>query len=190
MGRAEYRNVFRRGQRKAVAASVVDRVLTFLGFEEVEEEVADGEDSMSAHEVADKAPPLRGRKRSPRPRHSAAEERAPQVEREQRSNVVRSGNVARLIPSFPGMVVASPKRFEDAQEVADNLRAGKPVILQVEGMDGEIAKKIVHFLMGAVYALGGELHRIGAVVLFVPAGVEVTLPLSLRMAEREVPPHA
>ncbi len=173
-----------------MAASVVDRVLTFLGFEEVEEEVADGEESASVmQELPDKEQPMRGRKRSPRPRHQAAEARAPQTEREPRSNVVRSGNVARLVPSFPGMVVASPKRFEDAQEVADNLRSGKPVILQVEGMDSENAKKIVHFLMGAVYALGGELHRIGPVVLFVPAGVEVTLPLSLRMAERDVPTH-
>jgi cell division inhibitor SepF len=100
----------------------------------------------------------------------------------------RSGNVTRLVAALPGMVVVAAHRFEDAQEGADHLKTGRPVILHLEGLDHEVGQRIVNFLMGAAYALGGEMHRIGQIVLFVPAGVEVTIPLSLRMAEREGKP--
>lgn len=175
-----------------MAGKVLDRVLTFLGFEEIEEEeVAVSGTALPVHgtDAAPQDPVVSGRRaargRRPVPSSSDAE---PEF-RAARTGVVRSGNVSRLVPSFPGMVVATPRRFEDAQESADNLKMGKPVILQVDGMEPDMAKRIIHFLMGATYVLGGEMHRIGPIVLFVPAGVEVTLPLGVRMAERDAQSH-
>lgn len=94
--------------------------------------------------------------------------------------------VTRLAPAPPpGLVVSAPRRFEEAQEAADHLKAGKPVILHLDGMERDLAQRLINFLAGSVYALGGEMHRVGAVVIFAPAGMEVTLPISLRMAERD-----
>ena len=184
-----------------MAAGMWDRMLAFLGFEEdVDEEeaeavVASGRAASGLGAYADRtvmgmahgesAPAVGGRgdlgrRRAPRPRGNVADDRAADGR-----SLVRSGNVTRLVNSVAGIVVSSPRRFEDSQESADHLKAGQPVILHLDGMDRELAQKVINFLAGSVYALGGEMHRVGSVVVFVPAGIEVTLPLSLRMAERD-----
>jgi cell division inhibitor SepF len=162
---------------------VWDRLLAFLGFEEEAEE---GEEPATA------AVPLAAVQGGAyRASDAVASHRRPRgLRAEDRSEVRATGaprgaTVTRLVAGVPGVVVSAPKRFEDAQEAADHLRAGKPVILHVEGMDRELTQRLVNFLAGSTYALGGEMHRIGSVVLFAPAGVEVTLPISLRLAERE-----
>lgn len=170
-----------------VAAGMWDRMLAFLGFEEEPEEeeeavavslpvLASAAQGGGVAGVREEA--LRRRAGSVRPVRSA-------WSAEDRGVAPGRGNVTRLVPAFPGFVVAAPKRFEEAQEVADSLKAGKPVLLHLEGAERELAQRLVNFLAGSVYALGGEMHRVGAAVLFVPAGVEVSLPLSLRMGERD-----
>ncbi len=175
-----------------VAAGMWDRMLAFLGFEEEEEDVEE-EQSVALAAVTAAAPrqaQLGGREDLPRRRTMATvrtarsgwsgEDRGA----EYRSGTGRGATVTRLVPGFPGLVVAAPRRFEESQEAADHLKAGKPVLLHLEGVERELAQRLINFLAGSVYALGGEMHRVGAAVLFVPAGIDVTLPLSLRMGER------
>ena len=169
-------------------AGVWDRFLGFLGFEEetavdeVEPAVAlaaQGGGGGAALRLHDDVPVMR----RVRPGRVAgwAEER------ESRAAVAPrgGGTVTRLVTGVPGVVVVAPKKFEDAQEAADHLRAGKPVILHIEGMDRDLTQRLVNFLAGSTYALSGEMHRVGSIVLFVPAGIEVTLPFSMRISERE-----
>ncbi len=183
-----------------MAAGMWDRMLAFLGFEEdVEEEeevavAATGRAASGLGAYADRtamgmahsepATAVGGRgeaaRRRGRPRGSLSDDRSADGR-----SLVRSGNVTRLVNNVAGIVVSAPRRFEDSQESADHLKAGQPVILHLDGMDRELAQKVINFLAGSVYALGGEMHRVGSVVVFVPAGIEMTLPLSLRMAERD-----
>ncbi len=167
-------------------AAVWDRVLAFLGYEEEPEEEDVAEEVAPAVAVAARyaAPVSRADsvRRRPSGRPAWGEDRPERGERLSG----RPATVTRLVPSgFPGMVVASPKRFEEAEETVAHLKAGKPVLLHTDGLDRELGQRLVTFLMGGVCALGGEMHRVGSVFLFVPAGVEVTLPLALRIGERE-----
>ncbi len=170
-------------------AGVWDRLLGFLGFEE---EVEEPEEETAVPLAAQGGgTPLRLREQAPAARRvraarpaswtGAAEERS----EPRGAQASRGATVTRLVAGLPGVVVSAPKRFEDAQEAADHLRAGKPVILHADGLDRELTQRLVNFLAGSTYALGGEMHRVGSVVLFAPAGVEVTLPFSLRMSERD-----
>jgi cell division inhibitor SepF len=168
-------------------AGVWDRLLGLLGFEEELDE-PEAEAAMPLAAQGGGAPVrLREPAAAPRrvrparaPAWNPSEERA-----EARTAATPRATVTRLVAGLPGVVVSAPKRFEDAQEAADHLRAGKPVILHADGLDRELTQRLVNFLAGSTYALGGEMHRVGSVVLFAPAGVEVTLPFSLRMSERE-----
>lgn len=182
-----------------MAAGMWDRMLAFLGFEEEmdeEEEVAAGRTASALGAYVDRAAVGVGAHESVAAvggRVDAARRRTGRAQRggfgDERAGegraLVRSGNVTRLVPTVAGIVVSAPRRFEDSQESADHLKAGQPVILHLDGMDRELAQKVINFLAGSVYALGGEMHRVGSVVVFVPAGIDVTLPLSLRMAERD-----
>ena len=172
-----------------MAAGMWDRMLAFLGFEEEPEEaeveeapIAAAVGTGSRGYVRHEAPPLPERRARRVQRPAAPEERA------EVRGYTRSGNITHLVQGLPGLVVEAPRRFEDAQEAADHLKAGRPVILHLEGLDREVGQRIVNFLMGAAYALGGAMHRVGAIILFAPAGVEVSIPLSLRLSDRDGKP--
>ncbi|MBX6378452.1 MAG: cell division protein SepF [Clostridia bacterium] len=137
-------------------ASLWDRVLDALGFEAVAEE---GEpDVVGRPEPVTRdgqSPPLRGSRRAGRGRL-----------------VSLPGGQAALPVSRVG--VYKPKGLDDAQAIADELRARRPVVVNLQGLDHEVAQRILNFISGVLYALDGEALRVGAaVVLAVPGGVEV-----------------
>ncbi len=162
-----------------------DRMLAFLGFEE-EQEGEEEEGVVSSVPAAVPATARHETRRRPPVRASRgvfADEPAPVAGR----TPPRGGGatVTRIAGPALGIVVSAPKRFEEAQEVADHLKGGQPVVLHLDGMERDLAQRLINFLAGSVYALGGEMHRVGSVVLFAPSGVEVTLPIALRIAERD-----
>ncbi len=73
------------------------------------------------------------------------------------------------------VLLAAPKNFESAQEIADYMRDGQPVLMNFEGTDYDIARRIVDFISGVAYAMGGNIKKVGqGVFLCAPHEVEVT----------------
>lgn len=73
------------------------------------------------------------------------------------------------------VVVIEPKSFDEAQGIIDDLRDGRAVIINFEDTDRELARRIIDFISGGVYALDGSTEKISNYVfLFVPKGVEIT----------------
>ncbi len=67
------------------------------------------------------------------------------------------------------VVVVHPESFEDSKEIADHLKTKKPIVVNLEKIDAEVAKKIIDFLSGAVYALDGNIQKISkGIFLIVP----------------------
>ncbi len=74
------------------------------------------------------------------------------------------------------VVVVKPQSFDEVDGIADNLRRGRSVVLNVEGVDTVLARRLLDFMSGASYGLGGITQRVGGgVFLFVPADVDVDL---------------
>ncbi|KRL63475.1 cell division protein SepF [Lactobacillus psittaci] len=75
-----------------------------------------------------------------------------------RNNVVsiKSG----ITPSSQ-IVLYEPRVYSDAKEVAQNLLNNKAVIINFSRMDDDSARRIVDFITGTVYALNGEIQRVG-----------------------------
>jgi len=72
------------------------------------------------------------------------------------------------------VVVQKPTSFEDVQAVADCLKDRRPVILSVEAVPKEVARRLVDFVSGAAYALDGRMHRLGeSLFLFTPSNVGI-----------------
>ncbi|HHU63841.1 MAG TPA: cell division protein SepF [Clostridiales bacterium] len=73
------------------------------------------------------------------------------------------------------IVLYQPFSYEDCQNIVDNLRNRKPVIVNLESMDVELAKKTLNFLSGAVYALDGVIQKISKVIfLLAPNNVDIS----------------
>lgn len=60
------------------------------------------------------------------------------------------------------LMLISPSDFDEAADIADNLKDRRAVLMNVEKADGETARRLVDFLSGVVYALGGKIMRISA----------------------------
>lgn len=73
------------------------------------------------------------------------------------------------------VLVVEPRSFEEVQTIVDQMRSRRPVILNLESLDKDLAQKILNFLNGAIYALGGETQRVAAgIFFFAPQGVDIS----------------
>lgn len=72
------------------------------------------------------------------------------------------------------MVVIEPKSIDECRKLIDNLRANKPVIINLEKVETDLARKMFDFLSGATYALRGNIQRINQnIYLFAPHNVNI-----------------
>ena len=64
-----------------------------------------------------------------------------------------------------------PRRFDQAQEVADKFKEGQPVIMNLEGSEREVARRLIDFASGICYALDGSMEKVatGVYLLKPPA---------------------
>lgn len=72
------------------------------------------------------------------------------------------------------MVVIEPKSLDECRKLVDNLRARKPVIINLEKVETDLARKMFDFLGGATYALSGTVQRINQnIYIFAPNNVNI-----------------
>jgi FtsZ-interacting cell division protein YlmF len=72
------------------------------------------------------------------------------------------------------MVVIEPKNIGECRKLIDNLKANKPVIINLEKVETDLARKMFDFLSGATYALSGNIQRINQnIYLFAPHNVNI-----------------
>jgi cell division inhibitor SepF len=78
-----------------------------------------------------------------------------------------------------------PKSFNDAQQVADQFKDSIPVILNPQGTDTDLSKRLIDFASGLTYALDGGMQRIAdKVFLLTPRNVEVSAEERARLIEK------
>ncbi len=72
------------------------------------------------------------------------------------------------------MILLEPRAFSEAQTIADYLKSRNTVVVNLKRVTPEIAKRIVDFLSGSVYAIGGDLQKLGnGIFLCTPNNVNV-----------------
>ena len=71
--------------------------------------------------------------------------------------------------------VVEPRGFNDAQEVGDRLKAGQPVIINLQGIDNDLKRRLIDFSSGLTYAISGTMSRVSdQVFLLTPSNTEVS----------------
>jgi cell division inhibitor SepF len=85
------------------------------------------------------------------------------------------------------ITIVEPRMYSEVQEIADILLREESVVLNFFRMDEEQAKRIVDFLTGTVYALGGDIQRIGnEIFLCTPENVSIDSALTDSMREKNL----
>jgi cell division inhibitor SepF len=78
-----------------------------------------------------------------------------------------------------------PRGFNDAQQIADRFKQDIPVILNLQGSDADLSKRLIDFASGLTYALDGGMQRVAdKVFLLTPRNVEVSAEERARLLER------
>lgn len=71
--------------------------------------------------------------------------------------------------------VIKPNSMEDTREIADTLLDNCTVLLNLEGIDVEVAQRVIDFSSGTCYALGGSLQKVSSYIfVMTPANVDIT----------------
>jgi cell division inhibitor SepF len=78
-----------------------------------------------------------------------------------------------------------PKSFNDAQDVADKFKESIPVIINLQGAEADLSKRLIDFASGLTYALDGGMQRIAdKEFLLTPRNVEVSAEERARLIEK------
>lgn len=71
--------------------------------------------------------------------------------------------------------VIKPTSVEDAREITETLLANRTVVLNMEGLDVDIAQRIIDFTSGSCYAISGNLQKISNFIFIItPASVDIS----------------
>lgn len=97
------------------------------------------------------------------------------------------GSAVRPIPAIAKAKphVVSPTSFTEAQDVADRFKGSQPVIINLQGADRDLSRRLIDFASGLCYGLGGQMERVAdQVYLLTPSDVEVSDEERRRLQER------
>lgn len=82
------------------------------------------------------------------------------------------------------VVIAEPRVYAEAQDISEHLKNKRAIIVNLQRIDREAGIRIIDFLSGTVYALGGDIQRIGTdIFLCTPENVEVSGEISNYFSE-------
>ena len=114
----------------------------------------DDEDDDYEEDVGRDSEPTYFEPREPRePRESS---RRKEVSAEERRNKVVNIHATTQLK----VVLVKPERFENASEIADHLREKRTVVLNLEGTNKDVARRLVDFLSGVAYAGDGKIKKV------------------------------
>ncbi len=140
---------------------VMNKFLNYLGLQEEQEQEAERERLAENEEQEIETPTFETR------RHSS------------KNNVVsiHSQKSARV-------VLTEPRSHDEAQEIADHLKSRRAIVVNLQRVRRDQAIRIVDFLSGTVYALGGHISKLGSdIFLCTPDSVEVSGTITEMLSE-------
>src|SRR5436853_1688810 len=174
-------------------ASIWRRAMVYLGL--VDDEEYDEYEPHPPEPVAAPPKPVRpGRvappERSYEPEPPAMSGVRTLPAREPTDNTVQMQRPAVVRPLVPPpqqqkVHTLAPSGFNDAKEIGDRLKNNQPVIVNLQGVDRELARRLIDFSSGLTYGLAGAMEKVAdSVFLLTPSNVEVSQEEKRRLQER------
>lgn len=150
---------------------MMDRFLSYMRLNGDEDDYDDyDEDDYDDYEEPTEKISRMPRQRQPepepeeRPKKTAPSSKITPMPRQRRTNV---GGMQ--------VCVIKPTTIEDAREITETLLANRTVVLNLEGLDVEIAQRIIDFTSGSCFAISGNLQKISHYIFIItPASVDIS----------------
>lgn len=144
---------------------IADKFKQVIGIEDIE----DDDEMITEEEIAE----VKAKITTSEPRHSYTS--APQPEK--RSAAAVKATEKRFSVTNSGvfkLVLIEPKAFEECTKLVDSLKGRRPIIINLERLETETARKIFDFMSGATYALNGSVQKVANnIFIFAPENVDI-----------------
>lgn len=104
----------------------------------------------------------------------------PEVVQEEKEFVAPISNKKNKVVGMPGVqqvkvIISQPSSFEQSEEICEHLKDKKSIIVNLEYVNKDVARRIIDFISGAVYALDGNIQKISnSIFLVAPFNYEIT----------------
>jgi cell division inhibitor SepF len=108
-------------------------------------------------------------------------EQEPREMKQQTQTQSQNQNVISLqsVQKSSKVVLFEPRMYAEAQDITDHLKNRKAVVVNLQRISRDQGVRIVDFLSGTVYALGGDIQKVGTnIFLCTPDNVDVTGAIS------------
>lgn len=147
---------------------LADTLKKLVGIEDIEEDFNE-EELLAEKERLSRESVQRESIRRPQPEY-----RSPASTSEPQKVVPVERRISVAGTSAFKLVVIEPKSFDECPKLVDSLKGRRPVIINLEKIETETAKKIFDFLSGATYALNGNVQKVANnIFIFAPESVDI-----------------
>ena len=169
------------------------RTLVYFGLAHDTEDYDDEDTDVDRRRTPDPEPEEAGREK-PNVRRLSTRRRRDEIDEifgdesptTRRTTVLRPVTQSRdRAPEATRVHLVVPRSFNDAQDVADKFKDSIPVIINLQGAENDLSKRLIDFASGLTYALDGGMQRIAdKVFLLTPRNVEVSAEEKARLIEK------
>ncbi len=152
----------------------------FLGYDNFDDS---GFDNYNSREMAEQKQERVARPATmpTTPRREAPTVRTITAEENIRPQTIRT--MPMTTQAAPSVHVCEPKSFNDAQEIGERLKMGRPVIMNLGGLPRELQRRLIDFASGLAFATDGSMSRVDEhVFLLTPSNMDVSDQDKERMA--------
>lgn len=154
---------------------VMDKFLNYMKLNDEEEEDGFYDDDYLDEEEKQPAPAPKRNNVTKFTDSSAASEPAPAPKKVPAKTVPMRQNISRRTANGMEVCVIKPTSMDDAREITETLLGNRTVVLNLEGLDVDIAQRIIDFTSGSCFAISGNLQKIShCIFIITPASVDIS----------------
>ncbi|MDO4926712.1 MAG: cell division protein SepF [Turicibacter sp.] len=165
--------------------SFKDKLKTMMGIDEEEYEMDDFEEEFEEPEVVKPMPSKPDLTVVSNPTNSSN-----QSTNKGKSTVMQmntESNKLKLDSNLNKVIIREPNEYSDAQDIADCLKENYPVFINLQRLEKSQAKRVVDFLSGTIYAIDGDIKRVGTnLFLCTPKTVETEGQVTMNEVQPEI----
>ncbi|MBE5868105.1 MAG: cell division protein SepF [Lachnospiraceae bacterium] len=150
---------------------VMDKFLNYMKLNDEEDDYED-DDYYYDEEEAESAPKAAMKKE---PAYTEEEKPAPKKVNTKVTPMRQTSSTRKITGSGMEVCVIKPTSVEDGREITETLLSNRTVVLNLEGLDVEVAQRIIDFTSGSCYAIAGNLQKISHYIFIVtPSTVDIS----------------
>ena len=154
--------------------ALMDKFLNFMRLNDEEDDMYNDEEYLDDEEEVEVSP-RKFTKQKPVKEEDEYEEKLPKKTVQPKVTPIRQATVRKTVGNGMEVCVIKPNSMEDTREIADTLLDNCTVLLNLEGLDMDVAQRIIDFTSGSCYAISGNLQKISHYIFIVtPSSVDIS----------------